>query len=131
VATLAGCSAKPPQDCEVAHRQTLQCIERYRGQSGARFLLGCYPFSEPERISGAWIAGFETNEFYEGARASPALMNMRVGDTQLEVEGLPTGGPQPLLYQMEFFGRRSRCDMGFPRHIIVVQHIVSRREVGP
>lgn len=92
-------------------------------------LLGCFPFSKPERITGAWVAGFETNEFYEGEPASASLVNRRVGDTQLAIEIPVRSGPFLQMYQLDFVGRRSLCDMGFPKHIIVVDRIISRREV--
>ena len=132
---LAGCDPSPPKgqtgpprDCETAFKQGMQCTERY-AKNGRDVLLGCFPFSEPERISGAWITGFETNEFYENERVSPSLVNKRVGDTQLEIEIPARPGPSLQLYQVDFVGRRSLCYMGFPHHIIVVDRIISHREV--
>lgn len=127
--TLSGCSVEPPQDCKVAFKQGFQCTERYRGKSDREMLLACIPFTKPERITGAWVHGFETNEFYEGESASAALIGKRIGDTELEIEGADRLGPSRRLFQMDFIGRRSRCDMGFPRHIIIVERIKSQREV--
>jgi hypothetical protein len=119
-----------PRDCETAIKQSLPCSERYPDKNGPGLLLGCFPFSEPERISGAWVIGFETNEFYEGEKVSASLINKRVGDTQLEIDiPLRRPGPFPQLFQLNFIGRRSLCDMGFPHHIVVVDRIISRREV--
>ncbi len=127
---VAACQAGPPRDCEVAGKQGLECIERYRGKSDSKMLLGCFPFSKPERIAGAWAHGFETNEFYEGQRASASLVNKGVGETQLQIEGVQSGGPAVRVYQIEVIGRRSRCDMGFPHHIIVVEKVVSKFEAA-
>ena len=93
-------------------------------------LLGCFPFSQPQRISGAWVSGFETNEFYEGERASRSLINKQIGHTELEIGNVAPVGPYPTVFQMEFIGRRSQCDMGSPRHIIIVDQVISRQERG-
>ena len=120
----------PPRDCETANKQAIQCTNRYSYKDERGMLLGCFPFSKPERISGAWVIGFETNEFYEGERVARSLVGKRVGDTQLEIDiPLRRPGPYPQLFQLDFIGRRSLCDMGFPHHIIVVDRILSRREM--
>jgi hypothetical protein len=104
-------------------------MERFEGQSDRKLLLACLPFAPPERIAGAWVTGFETNEFYEGERAAPSLIHRNVGHTQLEIdEAKGPVEPTPRLYQMEFVGRRSQCDGGFPRHTIIVDKIISKTE---
>ena len=123
---LSSCQSGAPQDCEVADAEALQCIERYRDKSDREMLEGCYPFSPSERIAGAWVTGFEINEFYEGAQASADLVHKQVGDTALEIESVKKRRPTPTIYQMEFLGRRSLCDMGFPRHVIVVDRVLRR-----
>ena len=126
---VAACQAGPSQDCEIAGKQAVECSER-NSQSDREMLLSCLPFSKPERIGGAWADGFETNEFYEGQRASVSLVNTAIGDTQLQMsdkDGLAEGqGPAVIVYQIEVIGRRSRCDMGFPRHVIVVDKVISK-----
>ena len=127
--TAAGCGQGAPQKCEVAKAQGFECLERHRGKSDRQMLLGCFPFSPPERITGAWVHGFETNEFYEGDTASRELINRAVGDTQLEVDGSEQLGARLRVFQIDFVGRRSQCDMGFPRNIILVDRVSSRREL--
>jgi hypothetical protein len=125
---LGACNSGPPANCKVAGEQAMQCIERYSGKSDDDMLPGCFPFSKPERIFGAWVSGFETNEFYEGEQASPALVNKHGGHTELELEDVGSTGPFPVVFDMEFIGRRSQCDMGVPRHIILVDQLISRQE---
>jgi hypothetical protein len=126
---LAACQPRAPLDCASAERQAPGCIERHRVSetSDRDFLLDCFPFSEPERIAGAWVSGFETNEFYEGRVATTSLINSDIGGTQLvfEEEALP----EVRLYQLELMGRRSRCAMGFPQHYVIVDEVISRSDV--
>jgi hypothetical protein len=133
---LAACQPRAPQDCASAARQAPACIERHRagGTDGRDFLLDCFPFSDPERIAGAWVTGFETDEFYEGQVATASLIHRDVGGTQLVMEEEEEGardGALLRLYQMELTGRRSRCEMGFPRHYVIVDEVISRTEVTP
>jgi len=107
----------------------MECIHGYDNKPDREMLLGCFPFSSPERIKGAWVHGFETNEFYEGSVASPALINKSVGDTELEIDEADRPVSLPKVFQLDFVGRRSRCDMGFPRHIIIVDRINARHEL--
>ena len=125
---LASCSSDPPRDCEVASKQALQCLERFRGKTDRELLLGCFPFSLPQRVAGAWVSGFETNEFYEGKKASPSLIHKAVGDTGLQFQMMENHGPSIRVYQIEFVGRRSQCEMGFPHHTIVVDRVISQAE---
>lgn len=126
---LGSCVESPLPNCNPSREEAFGCLERHRGKSGREMLLACYPFSKPERIEGAWVAGFETNEFYEGEPVSESLVGKRVGDTQLETEIPVRSGPFPQLHKLDFVGRRSLCDMGFPKSIIVVDRVISRREV--
>jgi len=126
---LTGCEAGPPQDCKVAHVQGPQCLDRNAGKTERDLLLACFPFSKPERIAGAWVYGFETNEFYEGERASPEHLGRRSSNTELELEielGLDS---RPQVYQVDFVGRRSQCDMGLPAHILLVDRVIAKRKV--
>jgi hypothetical protein len=131
---LMGCTSdpSPPQDCKMAEEQGLQCLERNAGKSDRQALLACFPFSPPERISGAWVFGFETNQFYEGEKASAAHLTDSRSDTALD-PGLELGlDNRPRVYQVEFLGRRSKCDMGFPRNLILVERVDSKQYVaGP
>lgn len=132
MAALAGCQSSPPRDCNQAEKQALQCMERNHGKDGRELLLACFPFSQPERIAGSWAMGFELNAFHEGKRPAASLA-FEGSDTELEIapeketaESLDDGLPK--LFEVEFVGRRSQCDMGIPRHIIVVDRLVLRRE---
>jgi hypothetical protein len=125
---LTACQSGSAQDCKVRDQQAPQCLERFRGKSDREILLGCFPFSQPQRISGAWVSGFETNEFYEGEQASPALINKETGDTELEIDGVGRAGPHPTVFQIEFIGWRSQCDMGLPHHIIIVDRVISKQD---
>jgi hypothetical protein len=124
---LAACQSGSAKDCNIPKEEGLRCLERYRCRSDRELLLGCFPFSQPERISGAWVSGFETNEFYEGEKASPSLVNKRIGDTELELGDDGPAGPYPIVSDMVFLGRRSQCEMAPSRHIIIVDQIISPR----
>jgi hypothetical protein len=88
-------------------------------------LLACFPFSKPETIKGAWYYGFETNVFLEGKHASPDRGFNSEGDTNLQYDPhLPNDGQLRVL-QIQLVGRRSQCPMGFPKHIIVVDRVIS------
>ena len=125
---LAGCQSEKAPNCDLADLGVRQCVDQLGRAPDREMLLTCLPFSPPERITGAWVVGFEANEFYEGQQASPALINKRVGDTGLEIDERYWVGPEPRVFQIELVGRRSRCDMGFPRHLIVVDRVIARRE---
>jgi hypothetical protein len=117
-----------PKDCAEAMRHDFQCTGRFPAKDERLMLLSCFPFSEPKRINGAWVTGFEANEFYEGEQTSGARTHKGISDTQLVISIPSQPGPFMQFYQLEFVGRRSLCDMGFPRHIIVVDRIISARE---
>ena len=125
---LTGCAAGPPKDCKLADKQGFRCLDRNAGKSDRDLLLSCFPFSAPERIAGAWVYGFETNRFYEGERASRAHLE-RESETGLDMRfdlGLDT---RPSVYQVDFIGRRSQCDMGWPRNIFLVDRVMSRQRI--
>lgn len=126
---LTSCNGGPPQDCKVVRHDAPTCIQRFSGQADRELLLGCFPFSKPARITGTWVHGFEINEFYEGQHASPAPINKKIANTELEIDTADRVGPFPKVFQMDFVGRRSQCDMGIPNHIIIVDRIFARREV--
>ena len=50
----------------------MQCMKTHRGTDRREMLPACLPFSQPEEMKGAWVYGFETNQFYENERASGA-----------------------------------------------------------
>jgi hypothetical protein len=126
LATVAACQAAPPKDCTVAHKQAQECMGRFHSGQDRQMLLGCFPFSKPEKIEGAWYYGFELNSFSEGARATPRDVAPPVGgDVSLEYDPhLPIDGRVRVL-QMQIVGRRSQCPMGLPDHIIVVDRVIS------
>lgn len=131
LALCTGCGGNPdpPQDCKIAEKQAFQCLERNAGKSDRELLLACFPFSKAERVTGAWVFGFETNYFFEGEQASLEHLNGRTSTTELE-PGLELGlDTRPKPYQVEFVGRRSQCDMGFPRNIILVDRVISKQEL--
>ena len=131
IVLLAGCGSRVPQTCKPSPKQTSECMARHKGND-REMLLSCFPFTRPQRIAGAWITGFETNEFYEGAVASRSLINSQVGDTELEVE-IPQAHlaiPSPKVFALDMLGRRSNCDMGYPHHIIVVDRVLGIREAS-
>lgn len=124
-ATVAGCKASPPQDCSLAGRQVLQCMEDHIGSDDRALLLACLPFSKPQRISGTWVYGFELNQFFSGQRASSQFLRSVESDTSLEVEDDIPNDERRRVFQVDVIGRRSRCDMGVPKHVIVVDRVVS------
>ena len=129
VVSWCGGSPQPPQDCKIAGKEALRCAERNDGRGDLDVLLACFPFSKSEPVVGAWVFGFETNHFFEGEQASPEHLKGRVSATGLE-PGLELGlDTRPKAYQVEFIGRRSRCDMGLPSNIILVEKVISKREL--
>jgi hypothetical protein len=121
----AGCKPSPPRDCATARRKALQCLShRYPG-GNHEALLACFPFSKPERIEGAWVEGFEHNQFFEGQRASAAQLRSEAYGTQLETD-MPTPSDGRLrAIQVQFIGRRSLCDMGYSPNVIIVDRFMS------
>jgi hypothetical protein len=109
-------------------QQGLQCLERHSGKSERDAFLACVPFSKPERVSGAWAYGFEINEFYEGERAD--RLKRGASDTALDLEAEVGVNGRPRVYQVDFIGRRSQCDMGLPSHVLLVDRVISKRSVG-
>lgn len=130
VAMLTGCNAGPPQDCQVADQQGLQCLNRNAQRSERDALLACFPFSKPERIAGAWVYGFEINLFYERERASPGFLPRKASNTSLDLEADFGLDGRPKVYQLDFIGRRSQCDMGLPSNILLVDRVILKRSVG-
>jgi hypothetical protein len=111
-------------------------------------LLACFPFSKTERMSGAWVVGFETNSFYEGAKASADYLrfertpNPDPGDVRVTHHATlvlePKSGPalpddgKLRVLQVDFIGRREKCPILPPDHTIIVDRILSAtiREVS-
>jgi hypothetical protein len=131
LAALSGCRASaPPRDCRLAAEQAPQCFRAHQGQADRDLLLGCFPFSGPETIAGAWVYGFENNAFYEHARASARMARVKRSDTALEAGiNLPNDGRTRVL-QVTLVGRRSRCDLGYPPKAIVVDRIIAGEVVA-
>lgn len=73
------------------------------------------------------MTGFETSSFYEGERASWALITSN-RPTDTELAGVSGFGSFPMPFDIEFVGRRSLCDMGNYGHVIVVEHVVTLAE---
>lgn len=76
-------------------------------------------------MSGAWVRGFELNAFFEGERASTMhILTARPG-TELETDlSLPNDKATRVL-QIEFTGRKPRCDFAPPLHLIIADRIIS------
>jgi hypothetical protein len=108
--------------------KSAQCYMSNR-QSQRDGLLSCFPFSKPERIAGTWALGFELNEFYEGTTALPDRRPDRQSYTSLIPADAPRVGRGPAYFHVDFVGRRSLCDMGVPRAIIVVDKFVARQKM--
>jgi hypothetical protein len=129
-AAVSACHAvAPPPDCGLVAKQAPNCLLSHRGEDDRAVLLGCFPFSAPETISGAWVDGFETNDFYEHVPASARLAYGRGSDTALETEAKRPDDERIRVWQVTLVGRRSQCDMGFPPKVIVVDRIVASKVV--
>jgi hypothetical protein len=139
---LGGCHAAAPPDCDLVSKKASGCFRRFEGTHDDRkMLLTCFPFSEPERMRGAWVTGFELNSFYEGAKASADLVgpeltpnpdprDVRVTRHATLVFAPRSGPTVPVdgkvrVLQVEFIGRRELCPILPPDHTIVVDRIVS------
>jgi hypothetical protein len=126
---MASCKAGPPQDCKLATEKGCSVLDRNSWTSEREALLACLPFSKPERVAGAWVYGFETNLFYEGERASRNFP-LRASNTSLDLEADAKMDGHLRIYQVEIIGRRSQCDMGLPRNVVLVDRIISITNVG-
>ena len=143
LAVLTGCHAARPPDCNLVAKQASGCIQRFEGaRDERRMLLACFPFSEPVRIRGAWVSGFELNSFFEGAEASADLLrfeltpnpdprDVRVSNYATLVFGPKAGPSLPpddgkiRLLQVDLIGRRETCPILPPVHTIVVDRLLS------
>lgn len=125
VAALSSCKASPAPDCRTAVKEGRQCMEQHASDGFGKTLLACFPFSKPESIKGAWVYGFERNQFYEGQRASLDLIQTSRSRVELEAHViLPNDGRLRVL-QMEIIGRRSICEMGVMPNLIVADQVIS------
>ena len=88
-----GVGVDPPKDCAEAMRHDFQYTGRFRAKDERLMLLSCFPFSEAERINGAWVTGFEANEFYEGEQTAGARTHKGISDTQLVINIPSRPGP--------------------------------------
>lgn len=130
VAAFASCGASPPQGCSLDGKQVLKCAAEHDQDSEGEMLVACLPFSKPQLITGAWVYGFEHNSFFSGKRASAKLLRSFPIGTELEVKhSIPDDG-RLRVFQVEVIGRRSLCDMGFPKHIIVADRVLSQSLVA-
>lgn len=139
---LTACQSAPPPDCAVVSSRASDCFKRFEGTHDDRkMLLACFPFSEAQKISGAWIVGFELNAFYEGTKASPDLVkfvstpsrhpsNAKLSDDATLVMG-PEMGPRipddgkARVFQIGFVGRKEKCPILPPGHTIIVDKVLS------
>lgn len=114
-------------------------MSRFRHGQSREMELACFPYSAPNRMTGAWVTGFEVNTFYENMRASPEIFKGDIAphagkpvvatDTELVMENLiPTDG-KLRVFQMVFIGRRAKCPIGLDRKI-VVERLLSRTLKG-
>ena len=133
IMTLTACGSRPPTDCRVVEKQAIQCMERFGSDQEREMLLACFPFSKPQKISGAWYHGFEIDLFAEGERAVPGRLaphTKKANYATLAFDPqLPNDGRLRVL-QVELIGRRSKCPMGYPDRIILVDRMVSRSIVS-
>ena len=125
-------SCTKPLSCDAPPLEIRKCIDRWHQVSDRAMFLKCYPFSGPEHFKGVWAFGFETNIYVDGESPTTKLIEEKLGDTELVMDREPVG-PFPAgfarTFAIEFVGRRSLCEMGFPHHYIVVDRVISQREV--
>lgn len=124
---MIGCTK--PLSCNAPPQEIMKCVNRWHQVSDRAMFLKCFPFSGPEHITGVWVSGFETNIFFEGKPVSLKLMYEKQGDTGLVMDKEGPSGPFPQTFAMELIGRRPVCEMGFPHHNIVVDRVISQREL--
>ena len=95
-------------------------------------LLKCLPFSEPEKIAGLWVVGFEKNDFFEGRRPTGRSIITRASDTKLvAVDDVRSTAPYDAL-EVELTGRRLLCPTNpVQPHLIVANdlRVKSRRRL--
>ena len=142
LAVLTACQSAPPADCKLALKQVHDCFQRFQGANDSRkMLLACLPFSPAEKISGAWVVGFEANSFHEGVKASSDLLrfeltrnpdphDVRSANYATLVLDPKSGPALPLdgklrALQVVFIGKREKFPITPPVHNIVVDQVLS------
>lgn len=117
-------------------------MQRFGSAQDRQMLLACFPFSKPERMEGAWITGFETDSFYEGAKASPEYLKLETTPTDLNdartqhhatlifgsqfSSNLPVDGKLRAI-QLQIVARGEKCPILPPDHTIIVDRVISAK----
>ena len=146
---LSGCGERshpplPPLTC--AQINDPQAVRDHCLSSGGENLgeASCLPFAPPQRMSGLWIVGFETSEFFPGATARPSraprlsertalsISNMfQTSPAAKQVEALAKGETHEIWVDM--IARRSICTFSYGHaafpNAVRVERFLKAREV--
>ena len=108
-------------------------MDEHMEQGERTVFLECIPHSERERISGAWVLSWEFSPFYEGQSLSFEEAT-RLPDTMTHLvrQGTELGDDYEFeltkLYELEFIGRRPKCNlMGSGHEAILVDEVITKR----
>lgn len=131
---FSNCASSEPVDCRVVQAQMPACLERFADRGGRAFLVGCQPYSEPQRIAGTFVEDFEFNEFFEGRRVSPdRAWQFPERSTRLDIERPlhldAAGNPMAIVTYLVFEGRRPLCDLIPEERWLIVDRIVSEQPI--
>jgi hypothetical protein len=129
---VSACSDPPPTPAECNALASVGGIQQRCFDQQGKYIGDekCWPFSSTKRFSGVWMDGFESMEFYPGARTAEVAEKEQSGiwlkvDRELRpAPVLPL--PHYRVYFVEFDGRQSLCDgmfghMGATRQQIIVE----------
>jgi hypothetical protein len=123
----------PSLDCEVAEREFFACMDATERTNECLKLI---PFGQPEQLTGIWIFGSESNQFFENQTAVPHNYWLDDGPMiSLMIEGssladLVSGSSDSFVVDVSFVGRRELCDLdNSPYSNTVVDRVVSQRVI--
>jgi hypothetical protein len=134
--------APPPQICERVkdEKSAARCLTANAPRGETEATLTCFPFSEPQYLSGIWVTGLESSTFFEGAKTFESSMLFEGGDTWLTPDAArpettrSMQGEATRAYQVELIGRRSLCPgyyghLGVYRQEVRVERFMALRSV--
>jgi hypothetical protein len=109
----------------------VRCMEENGSRGERATLLKCLPYSEPVKITGLWVVGFEKNDFFEGMRPTGESIIRQDSDTELVTNAdVRSTAPYDAL-EVELTGRRSLCRFTeVTPHVIVVDNLKVKSRRG-
>ena len=103
---------------------TLSCMDKHEAKGERAMLLACLPFSQPEKVSGVWVTGFERNAFFEGRHLADGSILTEDSDTELVAEEAVRSNERYHALEVELTARRSVCPFTkITPHLIVADRM--------